>query len=412
MTTNTMMWSRKSKETTTTMMPKQASVLAQTNKMKILLVVCFWSTMILIIGPQRYLSEIKNYENSITSLAYSYSTIGGTTRSLSSSSLATNTSSWQLLQLQSQSQNHHTKQSTKLDNPNTAIIISSSWIPTHPSTDMIDTVLKSVRNKLIGLDSETTPIFITVDALPSPDDSKIEMIDMYITNLYSSYLLDPQIHLIINQEHHHIGGSVWKVLQQIKYHYSGSIKYLYYVQHDFEFIHQIDHQALIETMNSNNNNVHHQEDNNTDIDAGVNYILFEWSNKRKRPRCSSFCDGRSRIDIFPSSSTSSSSASASTTPSPLLSLPSNNYNSSNNTSPIDALAHLCRSCKYSDNNHLVKFDWYYKYIGGLGWDKRPPEDTMQINAKNSCNKLGLYIYKSNMYALRHLDGRGTVIKPR
>ena len=45
---------------TTTMMPKQALIIAQTNKIKILLVVCCFcgQLMILIIGPQRYLSEI------------------------------------------------------------------------------------------------------------------------------------------------------------------------------------------------------------------------------------------------------------------------------------------------------------------------------------------------------------------
>jgi len=80
-------------------------------------------------------------------------------------------------------------------------------------------------------------------------------------------------------------------------------------------------------------------------------------------------------------------------------------------------AHLCKSCKYSDNNHLVKFDWYYKYIGGMGsWKKRPPENPIQVTATNSCNELGLYIYKGNnnpsLYALRHLDGRGTTIKPK
>ena len=394
----------KSKESTTMMMSKSS------NNIKILLVVCCWSTIILIIGPQRNLSEVKNYDvpayTTASNLLYNNSISW-------LSLLATNTSSQQQLKSQLQSQNHHTtKQSKpKLDSPNTAVIISSSWIPTHPSTDMIDTVLKSVRNKLTGLDLETTPIFITVDALPSPDGSKIKMIDMYITNLYSSYLLDPQIHLIVNQEHHHIGGSVWKVLQQIKYHYSGSIKYLYYVQHDFEFIQQIDHQALVETMNRNHNSVHHHEDNNTDIDAGVNYILFQYKYNRKQDKYSSSCDGRNKIDIIPSTSSSSS---ASTTSSPLLSLSSNKYNISSNLLPMDASpAHLCRSCKYSDNNHLVEFDWYYKHIASMIMYKRPPEGPMQFKTQNSCDELGMYIYKSNMYALRHLDGRGTttVIKP-
>ena len=55
-------------------------------------------------------------------------------------------------------------------------------------------------------------------------------------------------------------------------------------------------------------------------------------------------------------------------------------------------AHLCRSCKYSDNNHLVEFDWYYKHIAAMGMYKRPPEFPMQFNAQNSCDELGMYIY--------------------
>jgi hypothetical protein len=35
---------------------------------------------------------------------------------------------------------------------------------------------------------------------------------------------------------------------------------------------------------------------------------------------------------------------------------------------------------------------------------------MMANAKNLCDELGLYVYKSNMFALlvRHLDGRHTM----
>jgi hypothetical protein len=352
--------------------------------LKILSVICFFLVITILIGPSLEIdikSSIFDYNS-----YYSTSTSELKPNSLDSSSPSPNSS------------------------PNTAVIVTSSWIPTHPSTEMIDTVIKSVRQKIIGLDHQTTPIFITVDALPSPSPNvatttdaknKIEMIDKYITNLYARYLLDPQIHILINQEHHHIGGSVWKALQQIKKHYKGSVEYLYYVQHDFEFVQDIDHRALMNAMNtniSNSNSNSSNTDTDTDTDVGVNYVLFEYK------RMQGYCHGGNKINVIPSSSSSSPTT-------PLLSSKlstNNNSSNSNNTNTSSSLsAHLCRTCKYSDNNHLVKFEWYYNIIGKLGMFKRAPEDPMQFQAARGCKELGLYLYNSNMngYALRHLDGR-------
>ena len=301
---------------------------------------------------------------------------------------------------------------------NTAVIVTSSWIPTHPSTHMIDTVIQSIRTNLVGLNKDTTPIFIMVDAIRwSPpktktrgsDDNIVDSfkeyeertrnLDKYISNLYAKYLVvNPNIHIVVSTEHHHIGGNVWKALQLIKDKYP-SVQYLYSAQHDFEFSRRVDHTSLIHTMNQ-----HNTKKNETTM----NYVLFQYKGHEMRS-----CDrdrkimveGLSRNNHTTTTTTNASSSSS-----------SSSRAANNSTSIKNAV--LCKSCKYSDNNHLVRFDWYYKFIGDLiGFNKRSPEGPGQYSADRRCEQMGLYLYYSAKfeigkkrgvdYALRHLDGRRT-----
>jgi hypothetical protein len=72
---------------------------------------------------------------------------------------------------------------------------------------------------------------------------------------------------------------------------------------------------------------------------------------------------------------------------------------------------LYLSSKYSDNNHLVRFDWYRQMIASLGFFKRAPEDPFSYKAGRECLLMGLYVYgrpsKREPPVLRHLDGRHT-----
>ena len=64
----------------------------------------------------------------------------------------------------------------------TAIVITSSWVPSHPSTSLMETVINSTFERLIGLPS-TTPIFITVDHFPYIDKNVPPELGEKIANL-------------------------------------------------------------------------------------------------------------------------------------------------------------------------------------------------------------------------------------
>lgn len=248
----------------------------------------------------------------------------------------------------------------------TAIIISSSWIPTHPSTYMVDTVVNSTTN-FIGL-SPSTPIIITVDFLPSNSltEEKQAALDAYVNALYKTYMTNPRVHVMASMEHWHIGGNVLKALALCQHHFP-KVNYLHYMQHDFELVRPINHTALVKTMKN-----HPQ----------VNYIRFKY---KPREQTASFCGNENELtSILPVSGDQTN-------------------------------ATIYHTAKYSDNNHFVRFDWYLKFvISPLGFYKRPPENPSQLQANLACasnSSMGLYTYgrpdQKESPVLRHLDGRQT-----
>ena len=139
----------------------------------------------------------------------------------------------------------------------------------------------------------------------------------------------------------------------------------------------------------------------------MNYVLFQYKGHEML-----ICDGDRKIMV---EGLSRNNHMTTTTTNTFISSSSSSSGAANNSTSIKN-AVLCKSCKYSDNNHLVRFDWYYKFIGGLGIgsNKRPPEGPGQYNAARRCEQMGLYLYYSAEfeigkergvdYALRHLDG--------
>jgi len=239
----------------------------------------------------------------------------------------------------------------------TAILITSAWIPTHPNTSMIERVINSTAH-IRGL-SRSAPIFVAIDHLPEksiaayPD--KVTALDKYAMNLYKRYLLDPSVYIIPSMEHWHIGGNVFKGLSLIQQHFP-QVEFVYSLQHDFEFVKDIDHVALTQTMRD------HDSVNNS-----VNYIRFKY--KKNEPR-------------FPCG---------------------------NHRTLQAGLSNITKTSRYSDNNHLVRFSWYMNdVIGSLGNFKRPPEGPMMYRAGqgHGCEQMGLYTYQEKE-VISHLDGRHT-----
>lgn len=246
----------------------------------------------------------------------------------------------------------------------TALIITTSWIPTAPSTEMIDEVVRSVDEYLIGLSSDA-PLLIMVDHFPSPrfpqqreklveSEEKHEQLDEFVTSLYTKYLSYSRrpVFVLPSINHWHIGGNVYKALNLITEHFPGT-EYLYSLQHDFPFIRSVDHTGLVNIMKEESN---------------VNYVRFRYK-KVDASKC-----GKRILR--------------------------------------NGKATISQSRKYSDNNHFVRLSWYKEMIISLGNRRRPPEFPMMAQAgrTKNCTNLGFYTYggaSKESPHLAHLDGRRT-----
>mmetsp|Transcript_58369 Transcript_58369/g.63016 ORF Transcript_58369/g.63016 Transcript_58369/m.63016 type:complete len:266 (+) Transcript_58369:162-959(+) len=117
----------------------------------------------------------------------------------------------------------------------TAVIILSSLIPSHPSLWMLENVIKSLEN-LDGL-HPNAPIYITVDA-PKKDKlvEKAEELDEYTRALYRRFRDDENRHvtIVVNSVNRHVNGSIRKVVFDLIN--TNVTKYIYLLQHDLMFM--------------------------------------------------------------------------------------------------------------------------------------------------------------------------------
>lgn len=273
-----------------------------------------------------------------------------------------------------------TQQASENKTEDTAIIITSSYIPTHPSTYMVESVLNSTLDHIIGL-SATAPIFITIDhfrfsdfqGLPPVLQKRINDVEQYQVNLLNKYLTNPRIHIVQAAKFSHIGGSVLKALNLIERHYP-TVRYAYYLQHDFFFFKDIDHAALVNVMDEN---------------PKINYVRFPKKDPWQMIRQ---CGDETAI------------------------LYNETYVANNGTAPRARALHP--TSDYSDNNHLVRFDWYKPTIASMGIKMtRAPENPLQKRANMGCvhktpradDITGLYLYHER--SIGHLNGRRTVGAP-
>ena len=271
----------------------------------------------------------------------------------------------------------------------TAIIITSSWIPSHPSTFLIDSVLNSTRRHLLGL-APSAPIFITVDSMPTSTTSsshleeKIETLEQYIINLYQKHLVHPHVHILPSVQHLHIGGSVMKALQLIEIHYP-HVQYVYSLQHDFPFSRDVDHIALRNVMER--------------YSERVNWIRFP---KRDPNTLHPGCGNEESI-WYNKTFTMMNMEST------ILAINNTKKNGTSTTVPFhweSMQLQLIPTTSYSDNNHLARLAWYKDMLASLVMLTRPPEFPLQVRANEACQKnqsIGLYVYHE--VCLEHLDGR-------
>jgi hypothetical protein len=276
----------------------------------------------------------------------------------------------------------------------TALILSSSWIPTHPSTALVDAVIASV-DKLIGM-HPMAPIFVVVDHMKLPgtpgatryhkedyepphlptqeEMDKLVMkhasLDEYVQNLYLKYLNNPRVHIVPSVDHWHIGGTVLKAMNLIERHYP-KVEYLYYLQHDFAFVRNVNHLAMVDLMKEHSN---------------VNYIRFRYKAKEnfKEHTCPIGASSMDKVTTYEKDD-----------------------------------VFIFQTAHYTDQNHFVRFRWYRdEVIGAINGGhttpskpvKRAPEGPLMHRAKKNCVNLGMFTYgqeHGEQPILVNLDGRLT-----
>ncbi len=136
----------------------------------------------------------------------------------------------------------------------TAIIISTHLIPSHPSLDILNETMKSL-NYLNGL-SPNTQIIITVDGLRE-DNAKNrrdyqllmsnkhkEKLESYLVALYKAYSRHTNVKIVVSGTHIHLARNIMKAIDLL----DPRTEYVYILQQDLPFIRKINHTAIIKTI--------------------------------------------------------------------------------------------------------------------------------------------------------------------
>ena len=123
----------------------------------------------------------------------------------------------------------------------TSILITANLIPTHPSIHMINQTLLSVFQHAKGLGTiQDVPIIMGMDGLKedaSEDDAR--RFKEYLHNFQQAF---PRAKIVAQNKSNGISWNVYHALQQV------TTKYLYCIQHDMPFIADINHSAIVKTM--------------------------------------------------------------------------------------------------------------------------------------------------------------------
>ena len=251
-----------------------------------------------------------------------------------------------------------------------AVIILSSLIPSHPSLWMLENVIKSLEN-LDGL-HPNAPIYITVDA-PKKDKlvEKAEEVEEYTRALYRRFrdLENRHVTIVINSVNRHVNGSIRKVVFDLID--TNVTKYIYVLQHDLMFMpgKMINHTALVGAF-----------DKYYDTDE-LRLVGFNKDNNQKHLRkghCQERTDRgmKNPLEIY--------------------------GGEPNKTEPI----YVTHTKGWSDQNHFTTVQYYRELVERIGPVPRFPEGPMQYAAGKDCLLHGSHFYgsKNDGNYICHLDG--------
>lgn len=250
----------------------------------------------------------------------------------------------------------------------TAIIVTTNLVPSHPALNMLNETLSSFY-LLAGL-SPNTQIYITVDQIATGERARVpkgkeraekkELLEKYIHALYHAYEHEPNIHIIVNAVNLHIGGSFSKAISLL----DPRTQFVYQVQQDFMFITEINHTAIVKTMR--------------EYPDTLRLVSF---NKRKN-----FADRFENKNAC--------------------------WNQVDAVNSINGI-HFTKTSRWSDNNHFSSVQHYKKILATIGYVRRPLEDPMLVFSRSDCSYWGPHYYGKPGEGphLRHLDGRLGYVVP-
>jgi hypothetical protein len=235
---------------------------------------------------------------------------------------------------------------------NCTVIVLSSLIPTHPSVFMINKTITSVQKMIHGL--RNPQIIISIDGLPMKKrtDENIDRLHEYTKELRRLYDKDQSVMLLPHIKHLHINNNIQDALNLI------DTKYIYIVQHDFEFIRTVNHTEIIDEMEK-----YSEKMQIVRFDKGVGKAKFQNQQlKLKQKGCDVYHGGKFNL------------------------------------------------ARWSDNNHLTTKKYYEKTFDIMGPANRPPEGFFMANSEKMDCFFGnqwVYDYNPGEPYLRHLDGKRT-----
>lgn len=134
---------------------------------------------------------------------------------------------------------------TSSDNPlnDTTIIIATNWMPSTPSTDQLDKVVTSL-SRIHGL-AKDAPMIIAVDGAYENGaryESKMNVDNRAYVKAIQAKYDQPHITILAADTKIMLTGNMKRALRKVQ------TEYVLVLQHDLPFINEVNHTALVETM--------------------------------------------------------------------------------------------------------------------------------------------------------------------
>lgn len=261
--------------------------------------------------------------------------------------------------------NNEEKNTTKENSFDTTIVINTSLIKTHPSLELFNATFASLRY-LRGLPANT-PIVITIDGLISkklykyqPNDTKEnkQRLQEYVKRLRLRFKYESHVTILSSYD----AGLLTINLKMAMDHVD--TKFVFVIQHDLSFVHEINYNALIQSMKENPDLNIVRFHNRKNI---VPQRFYTIENKDIKKKCTSiFRDEKNGLEFVPQ--------------------------------------------VFSDRNHITTKEYYKNMLEMMGDTPRFMETVMLNSLKkdlSKCREFGQWIYGplgSGPY-IKHLDGQ-------